>query len=236
MAKASIARYFFRFGFVLILNVVIEGEDQLLGIVNLLRADGLELAHHRRGVVVGHDVMRADGDEIAGAQRALRPLGQVGSARFFQRWLAHNELLPPEGRLLSPASSAAPVKRLRRLFTGRFVLRLCAAPARSHIRLHQRHQLAHRPDFSRFQIASFTFFCALPTEPLRQRREFLFDLLIGQRIPWIALGIIQLLRERPPIVVVIDSRSPAAVPGRLSRSPDRPRLPLSSVAPGSSDP
>ncbi len=46
-------------GFVLILDVVIEREDELLGIVDFLRADALELAHHRRGVVVGHDMMRA---------------------------------------------------------------------------------------------------------------------------------------------------------------------------------
>ena len=84
---------FFLVGFVFILNVVIEREDELLGIVDFLRADAFELAHYRRGVVVGHYVMRADGEEVASAQRALGAFGEVGLRDFFNDGLGH-KLLP----------------------------------------------------------------------------------------------------------------------------------------------
>ena len=52
---------FLQVGLVAILDVVIEGEDELLRIVDLLGADRFELAHHGRRVVVSHGVKRADG-------------------------------------------------------------------------------------------------------------------------------------------------------------------------------
>ena len=51
--------------FVLILNIVIERKHKLRGIMNLLRPDPLELTHDRRSVVMRHDAMRADGDEVS---------------------------------------------------------------------------------------------------------------------------------------------------------------------------
>src|SRR5580700_11264533 len=55
-------------GFVLVLDVVIECEDKLLWVVNLLGADAFELTHYRRGIVVGHHMMRPDRDEVPGPQ------------------------------------------------------------------------------------------------------------------------------------------------------------------------
>ncbi len=78
----------------LVLDVVIERKDQLLGILDLLRADALELAHHRRGIVMRHHAVRADGNKIPGPQRPLRPLGQVRLRDFFNDGLTHKALLP----------------------------------------------------------------------------------------------------------------------------------------------
>ena len=77
-------------GFVPVLDVVIESEDKLRWIVNLFGANALELAHDRRGVVVGHDAMRADGNEVTGAQRAFRAFGEMGLRDFFNDGLGHN--------------------------------------------------------------------------------------------------------------------------------------------------
>ena len=51
----------------LVLDVVVDGEDGLARIVDLRRADLLELGDHGGGVVMGHHVPGTDGHEIAGA-------------------------------------------------------------------------------------------------------------------------------------------------------------------------
>ena len=50
-----------------ILNVVIDGEHRLCGICDRRSADLLELWNYRAGVVMGHDMARADRNKIAGA-------------------------------------------------------------------------------------------------------------------------------------------------------------------------
>ena len=77
---------------VLVLDVVVEGKHQLLGILNLLRSNGLKLLHHRRSIVMRHHAMRTDGDEVAGAQRPLRPFGKMRLRDFFNDGLTHPSL------------------------------------------------------------------------------------------------------------------------------------------------
>ena len=45
---------------------MVDGEDLLARIVDLRRPNGLELVHNRRRVVVGHNVLGADVDELPG--------------------------------------------------------------------------------------------------------------------------------------------------------------------------
>ena len=80
-------------GVLFVLDIMIEGEDELFGIVNLLRANGLKFLHHRRRVVVRHNVVRANGDEVSGAQRPFRSFGKMRFRDFFNGGLAHGELL-----------------------------------------------------------------------------------------------------------------------------------------------
>jgi hypothetical protein len=70
---------------------VIERESELLRIFHLLRADALELAHHRRRVVVGHAAVRTNRQEIPRPQRPRRPFGHVLLRDFFNDGLAHDE-------------------------------------------------------------------------------------------------------------------------------------------------
>ncbi len=72
-----------------ILDIVIGGEDRLLRVVDSLGADGLELLHHGRGVVVRHHVIRADGEEVSGAQGTVWSLGHVGLRDLFNDGLRH---------------------------------------------------------------------------------------------------------------------------------------------------
>ena len=46
--------------FVFVLDIVVQGEDQLVFIFDFLRADAFELGHDGRSVVVGHAAVRAD--------------------------------------------------------------------------------------------------------------------------------------------------------------------------------
>src|SRR6185369_11836241 len=85
-----------------VLDVVIESKDQLLGILDLLRADSLKLLHHRRGIVVRHHAVRADGAKVPGAQRPLWPLGQMCLRDFFNHGLTHTSLLPVWDRVSDP--------------------------------------------------------------------------------------------------------------------------------------
>ena len=80
---------FLQVSLVMILDVVIEGEDQLLGVVDLRGAYRFEFAHHRRRVVVGHGVKRPDRNEVAGAQQAFRAIGEVGLRDLFDNGLRH---------------------------------------------------------------------------------------------------------------------------------------------------
>ena len=79
--------------FVLVLDVVIEGEHHLLRVFQPLRADALELAHDGRRVVVRHAAMRTDGEEISGAQRTIRPFGHVFLRDLLNDGLSHKQPL-----------------------------------------------------------------------------------------------------------------------------------------------
>ena len=83
---------FLQVRFILILDVMIERERELLRIFHFLRADALELAHHRRGVVVRHAAVRTNRQEIPRPQRPRRPFGHVFLRDFFNDGLTHDEL------------------------------------------------------------------------------------------------------------------------------------------------
>src|SRR5437870_2209687 len=74
---------------ILILNIMVERKHKLRGIMNLLRADLLELAHDRRRVVVCHDIARMNGDEVSRSQRPLRPFRSVRLRDLFDNGLTH---------------------------------------------------------------------------------------------------------------------------------------------------
>jgi hypothetical protein len=76
-------------GILFVLDVVVEGKDQLFGILDLLRADGLKLLHHSRGIVMRHHAMRADGNKVPSPQRPFRPLSQMRLRDFFNDGLTH---------------------------------------------------------------------------------------------------------------------------------------------------
>ena len=75
--------------FVVILNIVIKREYQLFGIVDRRRTDRLELAHHGRGIVVRQHMTGANGNEVAGAQRAAGSRGEVVLRDFLHNGLGH---------------------------------------------------------------------------------------------------------------------------------------------------
>ena len=75
--------------FVMILYVMVEGEDELLRVVDLLCANRSEFAHHRRRVVMGHDVGRPNGDEVSHAQRAVRAISEMGLSNLLDNRLRH---------------------------------------------------------------------------------------------------------------------------------------------------
>ena len=80
---------FFQVGFFLILNVMIEGKDKLLGRVNLFGSNCLEFAHHRRRVVVGHYIIGTDGDKISRAQGPVWTFGEMSLCDFLNDGLWH---------------------------------------------------------------------------------------------------------------------------------------------------
>ena len=75
--------------FILVLNVVIESKNQLLRIIDLLRPNALELAHHGRGVVVSHHTMRANGEEVCRAQGSQGPLRHMNLSNLLNNSLSH---------------------------------------------------------------------------------------------------------------------------------------------------
>ena len=89
-------------GFLLVLNIVVESEDELLGIVNLLRADPLELAHDCRRVVMGHYMKRPDGNEVPRAERAIGTFCKVSLRDFFNNGLGHKNRPPYHYKILYP--------------------------------------------------------------------------------------------------------------------------------------
>src|SRR5581483_7599066 len=134
-------------GFVLVLNVVVEREYQLFGIMNFFRADSLEFAHHSGSVVVGHHVKWADGNEIAGPQRTFRSFGQVRARDFFNDGFAHSDsafayLFFLVFTFFAGAATAAFFSRISAFIS---VMRLDTDSS-----------------FSNAQIASLSFFCAPP--------------------------------------------------------------------------
>src|SRR4029077_13630601 len=126
-------------------------------------ADPFELAHERGGVVVGHDVVWPDGEEASGAQGALGAFGEMGLGEFFSDGLGHGQPLSGEGKM----PSRQPARR-RRYFSWRFfccVLALGvglgdALLARTSVFI-SAISLVTDPRFSRFQMASLSFFWAL---------------------------------------------------------------------------
>ncbi len=58
------ARVFREVRFRLVLNVVVDGEHRLPGVVNRAGADGQELGNDGAGVVVRHHVLGPDGDVV----------------------------------------------------------------------------------------------------------------------------------------------------------------------------
>src|SRR5262249_48198047 len=143
-------------GLVLVLNVMVEGKDELFGIVNLFCSNRLELAHDRRRVVMGHDVERADGDEIAGSEGPLRPFRQVRLRDFFNDGLRHGSIPDSRPRL----SGRAKLGYLLFCISGRGLAFAdgCFFPLIS--AFISAMSLLTEPIFSRLQIASFNFFCA----------------------------------------------------------------------------
>src|ERR1700751_5511553 len=80
---------FLHIGLVMILNVMVEGKDELLGIEDSLGADCLELANHGRGVVVCQHMKRTNRDKVSGADRAIGPIGKMGLSDFLDNRLRH---------------------------------------------------------------------------------------------------------------------------------------------------
>ena len=78
--------------FILILDVMVERERKLLRIFHLLSADALELAHHRRCIVVCHAAVRTNRQEISSPKRPRRPFGHVFLRDFFNDGLTNNSL------------------------------------------------------------------------------------------------------------------------------------------------
>src|ERR1035438_6503876 len=99
--------------FVLVLDVMIERERKLLRILHFLGANALELAHHRRSVVMRHAAVRTNGQKIPRAQRTCWPLGHMLLHDFFNDGLAHDELRYRRPfRVLSLRSRSSPSARL----------------------------------------------------------------------------------------------------------------------------
>ena len=73
-----------------ILNIVIDRENRLARVRDRGRADLFELRHYRRGVVVRHDMPRANRNEIPGAHgRPSRQSVCMPRRNFFNQSKAH---------------------------------------------------------------------------------------------------------------------------------------------------
>ena len=87
-----------------VLNVVVDGKDRLARVMDLESAvaahDRLELAHDRRRVVVGHDVLGADVDVVPGVGLPARfQPGRVSRGDFLDDGLMHGSPDPEYGGL-----------------------------------------------------------------------------------------------------------------------------------------
>ena len=88
----------------LVLDVVIQRKHRLLRIEDARRPDGLELLHDRGRVVVRHDVIGTQDDEVPGPDRAgRRPVGEVRLDDLLDDCLTHVDLLALPARLASRA-------------------------------------------------------------------------------------------------------------------------------------
>ena len=75
-----------------VLDVVIDRKNGLGWVENVCRTDRLEFAHHRRRIVVRHNVLGADVEKIAGVgplPRLERSWGCVASDDFLDKRLWH---------------------------------------------------------------------------------------------------------------------------------------------------
>ena len=72
-----------------VLDIVIERKDELSGIPDFLRPDGLELLHHGRSIVMRHHAVRPDGNEVPRPQRPVRPFSQMCLRKLFYNRLPH---------------------------------------------------------------------------------------------------------------------------------------------------
>ena len=76
-----------------VLDPVVQGVDRLLRITHSGRSQSLEFRQHRRGVVMGHDVVGADGDVIAGVNlTACGPVHGVGLGDLLDDCLSHDSV------------------------------------------------------------------------------------------------------------------------------------------------
>ena len=96
-------------GWRLVLDIVIEDEDRLAGILHPRRTDGAELLHHRRGVVVGHDVPGSNREKIPGTQRPVPwPVGHVPLGDLLDHGLCHDKSFIGDGPELPVVVKTAP--------------------------------------------------------------------------------------------------------------------------------
>ena len=184
-------------GFVMVLNIVIEREDRLLGVVDCLRADGFELAHHRRGIVVGHGHERGRMETKSPVRRGrLRSLGKVSLCDLFDNCLGHTS----SSRRMQIVSDALNV-HFRALAAFHAALGHCfGSLGMANVRFHERHQFCHRTDMLKIPDDIPTlFWAALLSTPSASACELFFDILIREWVAWITLGIIQLFVERATV-------------------------------------
>jgi hypothetical protein len=161
--------------FVMILYVMVEGEDELFRVVDLLCADRLKFAHHSRRVVMGNNVGRPNG-EVSRAQRVVRAISEVGLSNLLDDRLGHEiTFASTRSRRLTVIDEHRPT-----------VCRILASRARravhlsgfrfANVRLHERHEVADRADALEAPDGFFHFVLGWFGEhAICERCEFVFD-------------------------------------------------------------
>src|SRR5215471_12227642 len=151
---------FLEIGLVMILNVMVEGKDELLGIEDSLGADCLELANHGRGVVMCHHMKRTNRDKVAGTNGAIGPIDQMGLSNFLDNRLRHETSWHREYVRLNLTYASEILLLFDTLFRDRTVI---LAFVRSLLRISvsiSAIKSLTEPIRSRLHTASLTRFCA----------------------------------------------------------------------------